>query len=241
MLEKLAGYFPVDAPRANKEKIRSDVKHYVWDNPYLWKFYSDQVIRRCIPDEEIPSILQFCHASTRKDWSQSLDDALWAHRTAFKTLLRMSPYRVVYRKACHLPVEVKRKAYWAVKTCNIHYDSVGEQRKLQLQELKELRLETYENSRIYKEKTKRYHDKMISRKEFYFSQKVHLFNSRLKLILGKLKSRWFATKVFAHGSVEIQSDSTSKRFTVNGHRLNPFLQNSTTLKEVEEIDLHSSS
>ncbi|XP_027351232.1 uncharacterized protein LOC113862341 [Abrus precatorius] len=58
----VAGAFPAGAPKAKKDKIRSDAKHYVWDDPYLWKFCSDQVIRRCVLDEEIPSILRFCHA-----------------------------------------------------------------------------------------------------------------------------------------------------------------------------------
>ncbi|XP_042415004.1 uncharacterized protein LOC122004141 [Zingiber officinale] len=83
----------------------------------------------------------------------------------------MSPYRIVYGKACHLPVEIENRAYWAVKACNLDSETVGEERKLQLQELEEIRLEAYENSRIYKEKTKRFHDKQIEVKDFQIGDK----------------------------------------------------------------------
>ncbi|RDY13533.1 gag-pol, partial [Mucuna pruriens] len=75
-------------------------------------------------------------------------------------------HKIVFGKACYLPVEIEHKAYWVVKQCNLAYDRAGKQRKFQLQELDEPCLEAYENSQIYKQKVKRFHDQHILRKEF---------------------------------------------------------------------------
>nr|GFA14343.1 reverse transcriptase domain-containing protein [Tanacetum cinerariifolium] len=103
-------------------------------------------------------ILERTMGENRASWSDKLEDALWAFRTAFKTSVGCTPYHLVYRKACHLPLELEHKAYWALKHANFDVKTTGDHRKLQLNELSELRDKDYENSLIYKERTKKLHD-----------------------------------------------------------------------------------
>ena len=117
-----------------------------------------------VSNREIKSIMEKIVNSSRKDWSKKIDDALWAYRTTFKTPLGMSPFRLVYGKACHFLVELEHRAYWATWLLNMDSKVAGEKRMLQLSELDEFRNEAYENARIYKEKTKAWHDKHIQRK-----------------------------------------------------------------------------
>ncbi|XP_061370734.1 uncharacterized protein LOC133313389 [Gastrolobium bilobum] len=116
----------------------------------------------------------------------------------------------------------------------------GAEKKLQQQELEELRLDAYKSSRIYKEKTKALHDKQILRKKFIVGQNVLIFNSRLKFMPGKLRSRWngpfVITNVFPYGAVELKDKQTRSTFTVNGHRLKPFYEETPQQPEDTEME-----
>ncbi|GJW12399.1 reverse transcriptase domain-containing protein [Tanacetum coccineum] len=167
-------------------------------------------------------ILERTVGENRASWSDKLDDALWAFRTAFKTPIGCTPYKLVYGKACHLPIELEHKAYWALKHCNFDLKTTGDHRKIQMNELNELRDQAYENSLIYKEKTKKIHDYKIKNRVFNVGDRVLIFNSRLKIFSSKLKTRWTRTftvaQVFPYGAV-VLSQTDRPNFKVNGHRL----------------------
>nr|GFA62602.1 hypothetical protein [Tanacetum cinerariifolium] len=153
-------------------------------------FYNDQLTK----------VMQKCsvtHRENRASWSDKLDDALWAFRTAYKTPIGCTPYKL----------------------------TADDQRKVQINELNELRDQAYENSLIYKEKSKRLHDSKIKNRVFNISDRVLFFNSQLKIFSGKLKSRWSGpftiSHVFPYGTVEL-TQPDGPNFKVNGHRLNHY-------------------
>ncbi|GJY48452.1 reverse transcriptase domain-containing protein [Tanacetum coccineum] len=125
-----------------------------------------------VSNRGLKRILERTVCENRASWSDKLDDALWAFRTAFFkkptgfSPLSCTPYKLVYGKACHLPIELEHKAYWALKHCNYDLLTAGDHRKVQMNELNELRDQAYENYLIYKEKTKRLHDSKIKNRVF---------------------------------------------------------------------------
>nr|GEU58537.1 DNA-directed DNA polymerase [Tanacetum cinerariifolium] len=160
----------------------------------------------------------------RTSWLDKLDDALWAFRTAFKTPIGCTPYKLVCEKSCHLPIELEHRAYRALKHVNFNLKTAGDHRKLQLNELRD---QAYENSVIYKERTKKLNNSKIKNHIFNVGDQVLLFNSRLKIFSGKLKTRWSGpftiTQVFSYGTVEL-SQPNGPNFKMNGHRMKHYFR-----------------
>ncbi|GJV85620.1 reverse transcriptase domain-containing protein [Tanacetum coccineum] len=127
---------------------------------------NEDTIQDNFPDEHLMIIKLKITETDPKEWADKLDDALWAFRTTYKIPIGSTPFRIVYEKACHLPIELEHKAYWALKNINLDLDVAGKHRFLQLNQLDEFRTEAYEHSRASKERTKRWHDPKIMDKEF---------------------------------------------------------------------------
>ncbi|GKA14421.1 reverse transcriptase domain-containing protein [Tanacetum coccineum] len=157
--------------------------------------------------------------------------------TLITTPVGCTSYKLVYGKSCHLPVELEHKAYWALKHANFDLKTEGDHRKLQLNELRD---QAYENSLIYKEKTKKLHDSKIKNRIFNVGDQVLLFNSRLKIFSGKLKSRWSGpftiTEVFPYGTAKL-SHPDGSNFKVNCHRLKHYYGGDTPPLVIPDLQL----
>nr|GFA31106.1 reverse transcriptase domain-containing protein [Tanacetum cinerariifolium] len=198
----------------------------------ITNFHVDQIIRRCVHGPEAFEILKACHegpsgghhganltakktsgqvqvsnrglkrilertvGENRTSWSDKLDDALWAFRTAYKTPIGCTPFKLAYGKSCHLLIVLEHRAYRALKHVNFDLKTA--------------------------ERTKKLHDSKIKNRIFNIGDQVLLFNSRLKIFSGKLKTRWSGpftiTCVFHYGIIEL-SQPNGPNFKVNGHRV----------------------
>nr|GEZ91293.1 reverse transcriptase domain-containing protein [Tanacetum cinerariifolium] len=211
-----------------KKKFFKDVKHYFWDNPYLFRICADQIIRRCVHGQEAYDILKAYHEGPTRGHhganftAKKVFDAGFFWPTIYKDAHDLvkscdscqrqgkisqkdeMPQNVIQVCKIFKVWELEHKAYWALKHVNFDLKTAGDHQKLQLNELRD---QAYENSLIYKEKTKKIHDSKIKNRIFNVGDRVLLFNSRLKIFLGKLKTRWSGpftiTKFFPHGTVEL--------------------------------------
>nr|GEV28241.1 reverse transcriptase domain-containing protein [Tanacetum cinerariifolium] len=181
---------PINDARFAKVMQKFGVTHRL-ETPYHPQI-SDQLE---VSNHGLKHILERTVGENRVAWSNKLDDALWTFPTAYKTPIGCTPYRLIYGKACHLPIELEHKAYLALKHANFDLQTAGDHRKVQLNELRD---QAYENSLIYKEKTKRLHDSKIKDRIFNIGDRVLLFTSRLKIFFDKLKSYWSGPFTISH-------------------------------------------
>nr|GEV11520.1 reverse transcriptase domain-containing protein [Tanacetum cinerariifolium] len=153
------------------------------------------------------------------------------------TPIGCTPYKLVYGKSCHIPIELEHMAYWALKHVNFDLKTAGDHRKLQLNKLND---QAYENYVIYKERTKKLHDSKIKNRIFNVGDQVLLFKSRLKIFSGMLKTLWFGpftiTQVFPYDTIEL-SQPNGPNFKVNGHRVKHYFRGDIPSKVV--LDLHT--
>src|ERR1043165_2478378 len=139
----------------------------------------------------------------------------------------MSPYKMVYGKACHLPLELEHKVFLAVRELNADPKLAGEKRLMNLTPLDEWRSKAYESAKMFKEKVKKWHDRMILKREFNVGDKVLLFRYRFRFPPGKLLSRWegpfHIEEVYRSGAIKMNKFEATKPQVVNRQRLKHYM------------------
>jgi hypothetical protein len=192
-------------------------------------------------NRQLKSILNQTVEKGGKDWLKKLDGALWAYRTAHKTLIGMTPYQFVYGKSCHLPLELEHNAYWAINEMNLYVDATRIKSRIQISELEEMTLKAYESATFYRERMKRWYHKRLQPKEFKEGDKVLVFNSKMKIFgKGKWKSKWdgpYVVQSFSVSGAVTIMDIKGDQYVVNGQRLKVFLE--PDAMPIDYIDIYT--
>ncbi|RVW28599.1 Retrovirus-related Pol polyprotein from transposon 297 [Vitis vinifera] len=337
----VTGEVPSEWSAQDKRHFFAKIHAYYWEEPFLFKYCADQIIRKCVPEQEQSGILSHCHDNacgghfaSQKTAMKVIQSGFWwpslfkdAHSMCkgcdrcqrlgkltrrnmmplnpilivdvfdvwgidfmgpfpmsfghsyilvgvdyvskfgvpkaiisdggthfcnkpFETLL--AKYGVKHKdrlqdhswnvslspclwQSVSLPVEIEYKAWWAIKKLNMDLTRAGLKRCLDLNELEEMRNDAYLNSKIAKERLKKWHDQLVNQKNFAKGQRVLLYDSKLHLFPGKLKSRWTGPFIIhdvqSNGVVELLNFNSTRTFKVNGHRLKPYIESFSRDKE----------
>ncbi|XP_075099310.1 uncharacterized protein LOC142176134 [Nicotiana tabacum] len=215
------GWIPKDLSYEQKKKFKKEARHYYWEDPYLFKFCADDIIRRYAPETEMNNILSHCHDGTvgghyggRKKTAKVLEVGFF-----WPTLFKDARNYVTTCDTCQRIGNISKRDEMPLNSifvCEI-FDVWG---------IDFMGLFPPSNGYEYI-LTKKWHDKLISHKNFKVGDHVLLYNSRLRLFLGKFKSRWTrpytVTGVTPYGAIEVQHADGGDKFKVNDHRLKPYI------------------